>query len=324
MDVVRKPSFPAPALEALARNRARNIRQLSESLPYLLESAFYGLLYGDRPAARRFASAEAIEAISLDAVRRWHRERYVPENALLTFAGDVDATGLTAIVDASLVGWTGSASGPAPDPRATPPDASGREIVLVDRRGASQVGISVGNRTVRRDHPDYVPLRVANEILGSGGFDQPEYVAYSQFAASEFEGPWSLVAVTGVGSVTTAVDGLLATIRQLQDGPIPTGQLDLAKQSLVTSFALSLEDARSRATYASLVETYQLGETYWSDYLARVAEVDGADVQRVARRYLDLDSIRIAVVGDASAIQADLEAFGPVRLAGSGSEPAPG
>lgn len=316
-DVVRNPAFPESALDTLISNRTRGLRIQTASLPFALESTFYSRLYPGHPASRRTATAASLRATAADEIRRWHDERYVPRNATMIVVGDVDPTALTGMVDRLVEGWSGVGVVVSIPP--VPVLEAGRKVVLVDRPGSLQAGIALGNRTVTRSHPDYVALRVANEILGGGGLDQGDFVAYSEFAAPRFDGHWSLIAATRVDTVTTALDGLIAMVRRLQDGALRSEDLDEAKRSLIATFALSLEDAWSRATYAGLSEEYALGDGYWNEYIGLVRRVSLSDVERVAESYLDLEALRIAVVGDAEAIRPRLEAYGPVELAAAPS-----
>jgi predicted Zn-dependent peptidase len=56
-----------------------------------------------------------------------------------------------------------------------------------------------------------------------------------------------------------------------------------------------------------------LPEDYWDTYTAKVMAVGAEDVQRVAKKYVPLDNIRIIAVGDATKIAELLKKFGPVE-----------
>jgi len=56
-----------------------------------------------------------------------------------------------------------------------------------------------------------------------------------------------------------------------------------------------------------------LPEDYWDTYTAKVMAVGAADVQRVAKKYVPLDNIRIIAVGDATKIAELLKKFGTVE-----------
>ena len=53
---------------------------------------------------------------------------------------------------------------------------------------------------------------------------------------------------------------------------------------------------------------------YWDTYPAQVTAVTADDVQRVARKYLNLDALQIVAVGDLSKIKPVMEKYGPVEV----------
>ncbi len=66
--------------------------------------------------------------------------------------------------------------------------------------------------------------------------------------------------------------------------------------------------------FAITRKLYGLPADYWDTYAAKIAAVTAADVQRVARKYLDPDTLQIAAVGDAGKIKAVLEKYGAVEV----------
>ena len=55
-------------------------------------------------------------------------------------------------------------------------------------------------------------------------------------------------------------------------------------------------------------------EDYWDTYPAKIMAVTAEDVQRVARKYLDPDTMQLVAVGDGLKIQSVLESYGPVEV----------
>jgi zinc protease len=56
--------------------------------------------------------------------------------------------------------------------------------------------------------------------------------------------------------------------------------------------------------------TYGLPLDYYNTYIQRITAVTAADVQRVARQYLNPDQFVITIVGDRASIEAGLRALG--------------
>lgn len=70
------------------------------------------------------------------------------------------------------------------------------------------------------------------------------------------------------------------------------------------------------ANQLAFADIHGLGECYLRDYVARVRATSAAEVQRIARQYLDPAKLAIVVVGDRSKVLGQLQGLGePVAIA---------
>lgn len=66
---------------------------------------------------------------------------------------------------------------------------------------------------------------------------------------------------------------------------------------------------------------YGLPNDYWDTYPDKVAKVDVDTVQRVAKKYVDLDHLQIVVVGDAKQVREAVDKYGKVELFDTDGKP---
>jgi zinc protease len=99
----------------------------------------------------------------------------------------------------------------------------------------------------------------------------------------------------------------------MRDQPVSDQELDDAKRAIIASFALSLENPDDLVNYALTRKIYNLPEDYWDTYPANLMAVTAPEIQRVARKYIDPQTMQIIAVGDASKIRTVLEKYGPVE-----------
>ena len=110
------------------------------------------------------ATPETLDAITRDAMVEFHRTRFVPDHALIAFAGDISLAEARKLVEAKLGGWKKAG---VPKPTTTQPPAPGpAKVYLVARPNSVQTSLTVGTQSMVRTDPDYVPLTVANRVLG--------------------------------------------------------------------------------------------------------------------------------------------------------------
>lgn len=256
-----------------------------------------------------------------DMLATWHRERYTPQNTILGIAGDVNPSDLLAKLETRLGAWRKTDLKEALPEDPTP--ARGRKVLLVDRPGSVQTSITLGNIAIDRRHSDYVHLVVANSVTGatqSGrlyvNLRQEKgytYAVTSGFTALKYAGPWRAAAEVRTEVTDAAMTEFFREIQRLSDELVPDSELDERKRAIVANFALSLEDPQQVLGYAITRKLYGFPADYWETYPEKIIATSAADVQRVARKYIDPANIQVVAVGEASRIKPILEKYGPVE-----------
>ncbi len=322
IDVLLNPSFPADELEKLKQRQRAQLRQQRAAANFLVEERFSRAVYGEHPAATISATPASIDSLTREALIQWHRERYRPQNAILGIAGDVRAADLIAQLEKWLAGWQRSELAEI-WPR-DPAAAAVRRIYLVDRPGSVQTTVALGNIAIDRRSPDYLPMVVMNHVIGGGASGRLflnlreekgyTYGVYSNFTALRYRGPWQ----AGGNMRTEVTAGALAEffneIRRIRDEKVSPAELTASKRAIAARFALSLEQPAAILGFAVARKQYNLPADYWDSYAAKIIAVTADDVQRVARKYLDPQTMQLVAVGDASKIKTALEKYGPVEI----------
>jgi zinc protease len=97
--------------------------------------------------------------------------------------------------------------------------------------------------------------------------------------------------------------------------PITDEELTTAKDALTQRLPGTFASAQSINTAIVALWTQGLPDDYYQQYAARIAAVRREDVVRVARQYVDVDHLVIAIVGDRAAIEGPLRATGVAPIA---------
>jgi zinc protease len=95
---------------------------------------------------------------------------------------------------------------------------------------------------------------------------------------------------------------------------VPPRELEASKRAIAASFALSLEPLTAPLNFAIVSKRYRLPPDYWDSYAEKIMSVSAADVRRVARKYLNPETMQLVAVGDGDSIKAALEKYGPVQI----------
>ena len=305
-DVVLNPTFPQDELEKYQARQLSELEQERSQPSSLANERFHRALYGDFPAAVTVPTPESIKAISVERMKEFHERYHVPSNALLAVVGDVKADEFIALSRKIFGEWKGQPA-PKADWSRLPPPAPAK-IYLVDRPDSVQTNIVAGDYGARRTDKDYIPLFVMNRVLGGGpqarlflnlreahGYT---YGAYSRVGDDKYREAW--VANTEVRNAVTdgSMEQLMAEFKRIRDEKVPEPELNEARHSIVSSFALSLEQPGQLLSRWILVQDYGLPMDYWDRYPVEVAHTTADAVQAAARKYVDLDHLQVVCVGD--------------------------
>ena len=321
-DMLLNPSFPADELSKLKqRMKVQLVQQRSQPF-FLTEERFRRIIYGKHPAAVYSTTPEVLDALTPEALAAWHRERYVPQNAILGIAGNVRASEVIPKLKQWLAAWKRTDYKESLPPHPTP--ATAGKIFLIDRPNSVQSTIRMGNIAIDRRHPDYVPVVVMNSVVGGGASARLflnlreekgyTYGVYSSFTALKYPGPWAAGGDVRTEVTEGAMTEFLRELNRIRDERVPAAELEEQKRSIVASFALSLESPDQLLNYAVVRKIYNLPEDYWETYPSRIMAVTAEDVQRVARQYVNPQTQQVVVVGDARTIRPVLEKFGPIEV----------
>lgn len=321
-DVVLRPAFPAAELEKYKQRALVGLEQQRASPGFLAQERFRRALYKDFPASVISATPESVQRATREELAAFHERHYAPNNAILGVVGDLKADEALALVRKHFGGWKSrlvpeAALGPVPAPEAT-------RIHLVDRPGSVQTNIVVGGFALRRDDPDYVPLRVMHRVLGGGpsarlflnlreekGYT---YGAYSRFTADIYLGEWQATAEVRNAVTDGALGELIREIKRIGAEKVPEAELGEAQRSIVARFALSLEQPGQLLQYWLDAAYYDLPRDYWDRYPREVMKTSQAKVLEMAKKYGEQRSLTIVCVGDAKEIKGVLEKYGSVSL----------
>jgi len=329
VDVLLHPTFPNEELSRIKLQQKAGLRNQRANSGFLANERFSKAVFGSHPAAVRTATVESIDAMTPETLAKWHSKRYAPQNCILAISGDVNATATIAKLKQWLAEWkrTDLKEVLPADPKPT----SAKHVYVVDRPNSAQTDLTLGNIALSRTDPDYFVLTVMDQIVGGSSASRLfanlreskgyTYGAYSNFTALKYAGPWRANSQVR-GEVTDgAMIEFLNEIRRIREEPVAAQELEEQKRLLVANFALSLEQPATIVNFAVLKKLYGYPDNYWDVFPEKIMAVTAADVQRVAKKYLNPEALQIVAVGDAARIKAVMEKYGPVEVFDADGKP---
>ena len=324
-DVVANPSFPNTELESIRRRALVGFLQRKSNPTAVSDVVYNKVLYGNQPYSRQLSGDEkTVKAMTRDDLVKYYESNYRPNNGTLIVVGDVDGKSLMPKLEKAFAGWKSgevmNMSAPKAEMMAKP------GIYLVDKSGAAQSSVSIGQVGVDRSNPDYYALQIMNSILGGGGSARLfmklreekgyTYGAYSRFVYRRGAGPFSASAEVQTAVTKESITEFMNELNGIRGTrPVTQKELENNKQSVIRRFPSGFETVGQISGQLSNLVVYGLPDTYFNDFIGKVNSVTIDDVNRVANKYLDPSKMAIVIVGDRKVIEPGLKELGyPITI----------
>jgi zinc protease len=298
-----RPRFDAAPLERIKRQMLVSIIQRETNPNFIANAALDDALIRGHPYARR-TSRETVAAINRAALEERRGALFSRDRLQITVTGDIDAAALGALLD--------SVFGPLPA-RSAPAEPADAELaaavpLIVRQLPQPQSLILFAAPGIQDEDPDWVPLAVANYILGGGGFSsrlmdevrEKRGLVYGIGTGPSVRDHLALIrggAQTENDDVREAIDVTRAEIARFYTEGATQTEVNDAITYLTGSFALDLD---SNAGIAGVLHGYQTAGRP-IDYVNRrndlIRAVTLADVNRVIQRLFNPDNFTFVVVG---------------------------
>lgn len=320
-DMLRRPRFDAARLEDKKANAIDSIRRENESPMGIARRELNTAIAGKGHPMARNVTIPDIEKIRRDDVVEFHRRFYTPGNIHMGVTGNFERDAMLQMLTDAFGDWSGGPTSHDPIPP-LPPD--GPRHVLVAHRDLNQASIRMGHLSVRRDHPDYYALQLANHIFGGGGFDSRlfkairtrEGLAYqvgaNLFGGHKDRGMFTMVVKTSTDEARRTVELMLAELERLRNEPISEQELAEAKESISNGIVFSSVTAEKvmRRYMGNIL--WDLPENEMTLGLEATLALTVEDVTAAVRRHLHPDRLIVVAVGDAKVLKPALADFGEV------------
>ncbi len=339
-DVVLRPQFRASEVQKQRDLRLANIISARDEPGAVNGVVLNALVFPEGHPFHRPAGGDSGSTARLDsaAVRGYYAAQFTPERTTIVITGDLTMAEARRLVTARFGGWRQDRRARRDPPGAAQlPPATDRatRIFLVDKPGAAQSVIALARAGVERSSPDYYALQVMNTILG-GSFSSRlntnlretrgwTYGAGSGFAYRPVPGPFRASASVRTDVTDSSLMEFRREIELIRDSLVDPVELQRAQAYLALGLPGEFETTGQVADQVGELLRFGLPFTWWNGYVQQVMGVTRADVQRVARKYLDTSRMTIVVVGDLAKIRTGIESanIGPVELRDVEGRPVP-
>lgn len=309
-DIVARPTLPESELGRIKADFERRLSVARSQPQSLALEAYMRLIYGDHAYGRVFPTEEQLGGYDIEAVRAYYNGNFGAQRSHVYVAGRFDRAVMRDAIVQAFAGWKRG-----PEPLIDIPQvASAKRVELIPRPDAPQSTIYLGLPAPDVSDRDYIPLSVANTLLG-GYFSSRitsnirEDKGYTYSPRSSLGSQYRVAEWHQQADVTTEVTGaalkeIYAEIDRLQLEAPKEPELTAVKNYVGGVFVLRNATRTGLISQLATVDFHGLGDAYLKDYVDKIFAVTPEKVSEMAIRYLRDEDMALVVVGD-------LERVGP-------------
>jgi zinc protease len=302
-ELIRQPSFDKEEMEKRRRLILASIRQQEDDLGRLAFKLFRETVYGKHPYRMdTLGRLDSIQRLTQKDLKEYYRRIATPKNMVLTVVGDVDQKQVVLAAKKGF-GDLKTESLHLPSISQEPPLQKKRQTEIVKMKEQAHFVLGFLGASFR--NPDRYALAVLDAALsGQGGrlfheLRDKQSLAYAlNFTAQPNLDPGFIGVYMGThpSKLETAIEAVLRELKKMKEEGLTEEEVERGKKYLIGNFDIGLQTNGAQANQMSLDELYGLGFNHYQEYPQEIQKVTKEDIDRVARKYFNLESYAIAII----------------------------
>ena len=276
--------------------------------------------YGKNHPNGEFSTKESVESIQLNDIEEFYSSYFKPNNAYLVIIGDVSLELSEDLASKYFGKWKSDkrlkkifGENSINDFKPVS-NKEGMKVNIVDMPNSANSEISFQNIVkLKMSDEDYHAAVLTNKILGGGPENRLEqqirevksfaYYSRSSIGDNKYTGTRFRATTTTKPSVTdSAIYEIASEIKKIQTELVSQDELSRVKSKFFGEFVLAMQSPSTLANYALQIQSENLSDTYFEEYLTNINNVTPEKVMDVANKYFDLENGQFIVTGKGSEI----------------------
>jgi zinc protease len=317
VDLLEHPAFTNQKLQLSKQQAVAGIVRRNDDAQEIAGREAARLVFGATSPYARQPEIATVMSITVDDLKAWHAKTVYPNNMIVSVEGDFDSAAMEKELRAVFEGMARGPQWPKPTGEFPGPKPG---VYFINKPDVDQSDVWIVGLGTERSNPDYYALSVMNEIF-SGGFGSRLFqqvrtklgLAYSVSggygASYDHPGMFYTTALTKSATTVQATQAMLDEIHMLKTSPFTDAELTSAKDQLLNSFIFRYDSKERVLTEATTLEFYGYPADFVEKYRTAIEAVTTADLERVAKKYIDPAKLAVLVVGNEAQLGTPLTAL---------------
>ena len=302
-DLVLNPVFAPSDIERERGVILEEIKMDEDNPDLLVHELFTQNFWKDHPLGWPIlGTSKSVARLDREKLFAYHSDRFHGGNIVFSAAGNLDHDQFAEAV----AGKFSALAGGETLHELSAPEASAR-VVLRNKKSLEQVQVCLGVPAPPITDENRYATLILNTVLGGGMSSRlfqtireergMAYSIYSDLSPYRDTGTLLVFAGTSTAKALVVVDLILAEFAKLKQTALAPEELTRAKDQLKGNILLGLESSNSRMANLARQEMYFHQFFTVDEIIARIVEVEAAQVQAMAQRLFDPDRIAVTLLG---------------------------
>ncbi len=327
-EILEHPAFDAGRLEVFRRGMRSTIAHRNDDSAAVAGRELSRLILGAGTPYGQLLNYSGLDRITGNDLRAFHRKYFVPSNLMLGIWGDFDARQMRAQVEQAFGTWTAPGETPPEFPKAGSAPVPGIYLAAVTDPSVSYLAIGQpSGMMTQKDAPalevmallfNRVQSRIRQRAAGdftAGSLSlagvQIDGARASWDAGLDHAGVFRITGSCRGAATAESVRAILDDIDRVRAGEIGDEDLRAAREAALSAFLSHWDTTPEGVLEMMILEYYGVPRDFIREYQAGIQAVTRADIQRVARQYLNPANLTIVVAGNPQVFSTPLEKVNP-------------
>jgi len=306
LNVLQHPTFPEEEYKLLQLRTQQNLKVQRQKNSYLATHSFTQLLYGAQHPYVFGLDEGLLDQLDLQQLQQFYQDCFTTGELEVFACGAVDDRMHQYL--AHMIGQLKlQPTNQSGKQRALGVSAAARKYALVEIPDSLQSSIRIGKRFPLIQDPDYLKLRVLNEILG-GYFGSRlmrniredkgyTYGIYSAISPKEHDSLFYIGTDVNYAVTEDTINEVGKEISLLQEELVSAEELQTVKNYMLGKFVNNIATIFDQGERYKRIMLHNLPLNHYNNYIATIRSITATEIQKLAQEYLNQESLYTAVAG---------------------------
>lgn len=304
------PKFDTEDFDLVKKEQLDGITNQLTQATAIANNVYAKLLYGSEfnlsmPAN---GTTETVSSITLEDVKNYYKN-FSGFNSVLAISGDIDQA--SALKKLSFLNKLQSV-GTMPLAKYKLPEIDKTRIYFVDKKGAPQSEIRVGNLSLPYDATgEFFKSNIMNYSF-AGAFNSRvnfilrevkgyTYGARGGFYGGKFVAPYTISAGVRANSTDSSLVIIMDELKKYSEGGITTDELEFTKNAMAQADALKYESPWQKLGFVKRIIDFDLDKSFVAQQGEIIKTITKPEIDELAKKNLPYNNMVILIVGDKAA-----------------------